>query len=65
VAAERRTEEDIRREIASEREQLAVALGDLRQGVKAKKRVASVVAGALAAGLMAVAVSKLARRVRT
>jgi hypothetical protein len=62
VASERRTEEEIRREIAGEREQLVDALADLRAGVAAKRRAAAVVGGALLTGLAALAVRRIARR---
>jgi len=64
VAGERRTEEEIRREIASEREELASALADLRQGVDAKRRLAVVVGGTLTAALATVAALQLGRRFR-
>jgi hypothetical protein len=47
MAADERTEAQIRTEIAAERRQLVVAVAGLREGVKAKKRTA-VVAGAVA-----------------
>jgi len=62
VASERRTEEEIRREIAGEREQLVEALSDLREGAAAKKRAAAAVGGAVVAGLAALAVTRIARR---
>lgn len=61
MPTERRTEEEIRREIAAEREQLAAALGDLRAGVEAKRRPAARI-GAVA--LAAVAATVLARVIR-
>jgi hypothetical protein len=64
VPADRRTEEEIRSEIATEREQLAEALADLRGSMKAKRRPAAVVGGALAAGLAAAAVLRVARRLQ-
>lgn len=60
----RRGEEEIRREIATERDDLADALADLRGGIYAKRRLAAVVGGALAAGLTALGVVKVARRLR-
>lgn len=60
-----RTEEEIRREIASEREQLAEALADLRVGLGAKRRVAAAVAGTVAVGLAALTGLRLVRRLRS
>ena len=40
MQGDRRTEEEIRSEIATERQQLADALADLRKGVAAKRRPA-------------------------
>lgn len=57
---ERRTEEEIRRELAAERQQLADALADLREGIAAKRRPAVLALSGLAAGLaVAVAVRVL------
>lgn len=64
MPGERRTVEEIRLEIASERGQLEAALADLRKGVDAKRRPASVVAGALAAALATVVAVKATRRLR-
>jgi len=64
VQGERRTEEDIRREITSEREQLVDALADLRAAVDAKRRPAAILGGAVAAALTAAVVVKVVRRVR-
>lgn len=61
MPTERRTESEIRREIAAEREQLAAALGDLRASVEAKRRPAARI-GVI--GLAAVAAAILARVVR-
>ena len=60
----RRTDEDIKRELASEREQLASALGDLQAAVKGKRRVAIAGAGALATAVAARAALKITRRLR-
>lgn len=65
MPAERRTEEEIRRDITTEREHLAEALADLRDGIHAKRRPAAVVGGALAAGLAAAAAAKIARRIKS
>ncbi len=56
MQGDRRTEEEIRREIATEREQLAAALADLRESVAAKRRLAVLVLAGLAA-VLAVAVA--------
>jgi len=64
MAADRRTEEEIRREIQAEREQLADALADLRAGVGDRRRLAGTAGGALAAGLAARALLRVARRRR-
>ena len=64
MATERRSDEVIRGELASEREQLATALGDLRAGVKGKRRVAAAVAGTLATAIAARTVFKVVRRFR-
>jgi hypothetical protein len=65
VPGDRRTDEDILREITAEREQLAAALADLREGIDAKRRFATIVGGALATGLAAVAAFKVARRFKS
>jgi hypothetical protein len=62
VPNERRTEQEIRHELTTEREQLADALADLRKDIDAKRRPAAVVAGALGAALAAVATVKVLRR---
>jgi signal transduction histidine kinase len=64
VPTDRRTEEEIRREITTEREHLREALADLRAGVDAKRRPAALVGGALAAGLAAAVVARMTRRLR-
>ncbi len=64
MSGDRRTEEEIRREITTEREQLADALADLREGIDAKRRPAAVVGGALAAGLAAAAAVTVVRRLK-
>jgi hypothetical protein len=61
VEGDRRTEEEIRREIATEREQLASALADLRQGITAKRRLAVLALAALAAMLAVVVAVKVIR----
>jgi hypothetical protein len=64
VPGKRRSAEEIRLEIASEREQLEVALADLRKGVDATRRPASLLAGALAVTLATLMVVKASRRLR-
>jgi hypothetical protein len=64
VGADRRTEAEIRQEIASEREELAAALADLRQGIDAKRKLAAVVGGTLTAALATVAALRVGRRFR-
>ena len=51
-----RTEEEIRREIATERQHLTDALADLREGIAAKRRPAGLALTGLAA-LLAVGVA--------
>jgi hypothetical protein len=63
VPGERRTEEEIRREIAAERDQLAT-LADLRERIDDKRRPAVAAVGALAAGIAAMAAVKVVRRLR-
>jgi hypothetical protein len=64
VAAERRSSEDIRRELAAERDQLADALADLRGGMQARRRSAALGGGALAVALGAAAALRVVRRLR-
>lgn len=64
MADDRRTEAEIRREIASEREELASALADLRHGVDEKRKLAAVVGGTLTAALATVAALRVSRRFR-
>ncbi len=64
MASDRRTDEEIRREIASEREQLADSLADLRKAIDDKRALATVVGGALAAGLASTVAVKVLRRFR-
>ena len=60
MQGERRTEEEIRRELAAERQELADALADLREGIAAKRRPAVLAFAGLAAVLtVAVAVRVL------
>ncbi len=64
MPGDRRTIEEIRREITTEREQLVDALADLRKGIAAKSRLAAVVGAALAVGLAAAAAVTVARRLK-
>lgn len=64
MPAEKRTVEDIRGDIASERAQLERALTDLRAGIEAKRKPAARAGGLLAAGLAALVTVKTARRLR-
>ena len=59
MPAETRTVEEIRAEIAGERAQLEDALKELRRGVDAKRKPASVVAGVLVLVLMAFVVRRV------
>lgn len=62
MPSERRSEEELRREIATEREQLAAALADLRAGIDSSRRRVAVAGGTLVAGLAAATILKVARR---
>lgn len=64
VTDERRSEEEIRREIESERDQLADALSDLKAGIDEKRKPAARAGGAIAAGLALVTALRLVRRFR-
>ena len=64
MIAERRTDEQIRSEIASERAELVEALADLRAGVDGKRRMAAAVAGSLAVATAALTAVKVGRRLR-
>lgn len=64
VAEARRSEEQIRQEIAAERDQLQAAIGDLRASVEAKKRPAARAAAAVAAGMAALVALKVVRAFR-
>lgn len=61
VPAELRSEEQIRRELAAQREQLTAALADLRAGVDAKRRPAARAAKVAVAGLAALVAVKVGR----
>jgi hypothetical protein len=64
VPSDRRTEGEIRGEIAAEREQLVAALSDLRDGVKAKRRTAGAVGGLAVTALAAAVAARIVRRIR-
>jgi len=64
VAHEPRTDEDIRSEITTEREELVDALADLREGIEKKRRLAVVAGTLIAAGLAAGTSVKTIRRLR-
>lgn len=64
MAAEPRTDEQIRSEIAAEREQLAAALDDLRAGVRSKRRLATLAASLVAALFAVLASLRVRRRLR-
>lgn len=64
MPGEKRTVQEIRGEIASERAELQRALGDLRAGLEARRKPAKRVAGSVAAGLAALVTVKAARRLR-
>ena len=61
MAAERRGVEEVKQELASEREQLVGALADLKKGVHDARRIPIIAGGALAAGLAAFAAVKFVR----
>ena len=63
MTGSRRTDGEIRAEIASERRQLVDAVADLRGAIDEKRRPAAVVVGAVATGLVAVAALRVLRRV--
>jgi hypothetical protein len=65
VATDRRSDEAIRAEMASERDELTRALADLRQAVGGTKRsLTRAAGGTLAAGLVATAAATVVRRLR-
>jgi len=61
MAADGRSAEEIRRELSTEREHLAAALADLREGVHSARRIPMIAGGALVAGLAAMAAFKAVR----
>ena len=62
MPSDHRTHGEILREITTEREQLADALADLREGIDAKRRPAAVVGVILVAALAAAVTMKVVRR---
>lgn len=60
MPTDRRGEAEIRRDLATEREQLSAALADLRRGVAAKRRLMAVAGGTLAAAVAARALRRVA-----
>lgn len=64
MPAERRTDEQIRGEISTEREQLASAIADLREDIDAQRRTAEIAGAAVATALAAVAAFRVIRRFR-
>ena len=64
MPGERRTDEQIRSEIATERELLADSLDDLRAGVAEKRRLAIAAAAAVGAGVATAAAVKIALHFR-
>jgi len=64
VQSETRTIEEIRAEIAGERAQLEDALKELRKGLDAKRKPASVVAGLLVLALVTLLTLRVVRRLR-
>lgn len=60
----RRSEEEIRTELAAERQRLVESVADLRASVEAKKRPAARAAGAIAAGAAALLALKIGRALK-
>jgi hypothetical protein len=60
----RRSEEEIRSELAAERQRLVESFADLRASVEAKKRPAARAAGAIAAGAVALLALKVGRALK-
>jgi hypothetical protein len=58
MPADERTNALIREEITQERRELSDALDDLREDVRAARRIPIIVGGALAAAVAAIAVAK-------
>ncbi len=64
MTSERRSDEQIRGEIASEREQLAGAVADLRAGVDGKRRLVTFAGAVVAAAIATRAATRVARKLR-
>ncbi|MFO7572184.1 MAG: hypothetical protein R6W48_06235 [Gaiellaceae bacterium] len=62
VASDRRTDGEIRAEIAAERDQLVKALTDLRADVAAKRKPAALVGALVVAGVALSVLRGIARR---
>jgi hypothetical protein len=62
MAADRRSPDEIRRELSEERAELTDALAALREDVQSARRIPMMIGGALLAGLVAVAAVKAARK---
>jgi hypothetical protein len=60
MAADKRNAQEIRRELAGERDQLADALTALREDVHGARRIPIIAGGALLAGVVAFAAVKFA-----
>ena len=60
----RRSEEEIRLELAAERQRLVESVADLRASVEAKKRPVARAAGAVAAGAAVLLALKLGRAIK-
>ena len=65
MAAEPRTDQQIRSEISAEREQLVEALADLREGVRAKRNLAAAAVALTSIALATAASIRLVRRFRS
>jgi hypothetical protein len=61
MAADRRSTGDIRKELATEREELVDALADLREDVNSARRIPMIAGAALLAGVAAFAAAKFVR----
>jgi hypothetical protein len=62
MAADRRSAEEIRRQLSEERAELTNALAALREDVNSARRIPMIVGGALLAGLATFAAVKAARK---
>jgi hypothetical protein len=62
MAADRRSAEEIRRQLSEERAELTDALTALREDVHSARRIPIIVGGALLAGLATFAAVKAARK---